>query len=162
MSCRLNIRIMKRWGKLSDISRPRYTDTLDRRTSMPVSTTYIDIVLAVISLISCVTSVVMATITIANSKEIEFYSRKDKVRIIRNEIMKLARTQDDDNKFIDDFNCLKHDYLDELDGICKRFPKKMIFDSDIKNDLIFVKGNPQYFIDIGLSPHLKEVLSKVE
>ena len=128
---------------------------------MPFSNTYIEILLAAISLISCVVSVISARITIKNTKETEFYSRKDKVREIRNGIMDLSRSEDYTENYVDSLERLSHDYLDELDGICKRFSEKTILDSDIKNDLIFIKGNPKYFSDLTLSPHLKKFLSKI-
>ncbi len=131
---------------------------------MPVSITKIDIdiVLAVISFLSCVTSVIMASITVAHSREVEFYSRKDKVREIRNDIMNISKSKDYTRDYVDNLDRLTHDYLDELDDICKRFSEKMILDSDIKNDLIFIKQNPDFFSGISHSPHLKKALSKVK
>ena len=128
---------------------------------MPFSTTFIDIILALISLVSCVISVIMARISLANTREIEFYSRKDKLREIRNSIMELKKSEDYTDAYEDDLDRLTHDYLDEIDEICKRFSEKLILASDIKNDLIFIKGNPKYFGDLTLSPHLKKFLSKI-
>ena len=129
---------------------------------MPISTTVIDIVLAIISFVSCVTSVIMTLITIAKSNQVEFYSRKDKVREIRNEIMKLSKSGDYTSDYVDNLHRLRLNYLDELDGICKRFSQKMIFDSEIREDLIFIRENPGVFSDIVFSPHMDSMLSSVK
>ena len=124
---------------------------------MQFASTYIDIIAASVALISCIVSVIMVRITWLNSREIEFYSRKEKLRDIRNNLLELSKATNC-TEFMQDLERLKHDYIDELDDLCGRFSKKLLMKSDVKNDLILIKEHPDLFGDLNYSKELKKII----
>ncbi len=128
---------------------------------MKISNTYIEVIAALISLGSCIIAVISARSAWKNSRETEFYHRKDILIKIRDEILGMKRLSDYNSEFTDRLSQLTHNYVDELDDICKRFPYEMIIDSDIKNDLDDIKDNPDDYGDISKSYYLKNTLDKL-
>ena len=132
---------------------------------MPIANTSVEVIMALISLVSCIIAIISAFIAWKNSRsgrESEFYCRKDKLIKIRDEILVLNDSTDYSDNYVNRLSLLIHNYVDELDDICKRFPYKMIIQSDLENDLIYIKNHPDYFGDIYQSPNLKKALDKLD
>ncbi len=97
--------------------------------------TIVNIVSACISFLSFIGTIITASITIHKTERHKFYEAQEKLLQLRNSFIELYTDGNYNAEHLAKHSVRKHDYLNSLDDICRRFPRRWILDSDIKADL---------------------------
>lgn len=119
--------------------------------------TIVSIVSACISFFSFIGTIITASITIYKTDRHKFYEAQEKLLQLRNSFIELHADNNYNAEHLAKHSIRIHDYLNYLDDICRRFPRRWILNSDIKADLLIASNMSELIKE---SPSIQKLLEK--